>query len=133
MSVKRGEVIGKRVYDQEAKLIGDVVDLAFKLEEKEVLLVVRTPGGLTMEIPSDKVAAAKDIVLLKEKVELPAAATQPAVTPPVAPAAQPSTPRVSIPFLKKKEEKICPYCGKPAVWIPQYQRWYCYNCQMYVD
>jgi predicted amidophosphoribosyltransferase len=37
-----------------------------------------------------------------------------------------------LPLLRKSEQKICPYCGKPATWIPQYQRWYCYNCQRYV-
>jgi len=26
----------------------------------------------------------------------------------------------------------CPTCGKPATWIPQYKRWYCYNCQKYL-
>lgn len=39
-----------------------------------------------------------------------------AVPPP--PPAQPQTP-------------LCPHCGKPLTWIPQYKRWYCYNCQKY--
>ncbi len=26
----------------------------------------------------------------------------------------------------------CPYCGKEATWIPEYQRWYCYTCQDYL-
>jgi hypothetical protein len=26
----------------------------------------------------------------------------------------------------------CPICGKPETWIPQYQRWYCYNCKKYL-
>jgi hypothetical protein len=27
---------------------------------------------------------------------------------------------------------ICPYCGVPLQWIPQYQRWFCYREQRYV-
>lgn len=26
----------------------------------------------------------------------------------------------------------CPKCGKPATWIEQYQRWYCYDCKEYL-
>lgn len=26
---------------------------------------------------------------------------------------------------------MCPTCGKPLTWIPQYRRWYCYNCRKY--
>jgi len=27
---------------------------------------------------------------------------------------------------------LCPKCGKPATWIEQYKRWYCYECKEYV-
>ena len=27
----------------------------------------------------------------------------------------------------------CPTCGQPATWVPQYKRWYCYNCQKYLE
>ncbi|MCI4330312.1 MAG: hypothetical protein L3K19_00490 [Thermoplasmata archaeon] len=26
----------------------------------------------------------------------------------------------------------CPTCGKPATWVAQYNRWYCYTDQKYV-
>jgi hypothetical protein len=26
----------------------------------------------------------------------------------------------------------CPQCGKPATWIEQYKRWYCYTCKEYL-
>ncbi len=29
--------------------------------------------------------------------------------------------------------KNCPKCGKPATWIEEYKRWYCYNCQEYLE
>lgn len=27
---------------------------------------------------------------------------------------------------------VCPSCGRPVNWIPQYSAWYCYNCARYV-
>jgi len=29
--------------------------------------------------------------------------------------------------------RYCPNCGQPATWIEQYQRWYCYGCQKYLE
>lgn len=40
---------------------------------------------------------------------------QPPYQPPPSPAAQ-----------------ICPTCGRPATYIQQYNRWYCYNCGKYL-
>ncbi|MFH1180582.1 MAG: hypothetical protein V1710_09485 [Candidatus Bathyarchaeota archaeon] len=34
---------------------------------------------------------------------------------------------------KKGDAKYCPTCGKEATWVEQYQRWYCYSCQKYLD
>jgi len=31
-----------------------------------------------------------------------------------------------------EEEKICSGCGKPATYIDEYRRWYCYSCQKYI-
>jgi hypothetical protein len=28
--------------------------------------------------------------------------------------------------------QICPTCGKPATYIQQYNRWYCYSCRKYL-
>jgi hypothetical protein len=30
-----------------------------------------------------------------------------------------------------QQVSYCSTCGKPLTWIPQYSRWYCYNCQKY--
>jgi len=32
-----------------------------------------------------------------------------------------------------QQTPICPTCGNPATWIPQYNRWYCYNCEKYLQ
>ena len=33
----------------------------------------------------------------------------------------------------KPAVRYCPSCGQPATWIEQYQRWYCYGCQKYLE
>lgn len=27
---------------------------------------------------------------------------------------------------------VCPTCGRPATYVAEYERWYCYNCQRYL-
>ena len=27
---------------------------------------------------------------------------------------------------------MCPKCGRPANWVEQYKRWYCYDCKEYL-
>lgn len=144
MSISRSQIIGKKVYNPDATYIGEVYDVGFKVGETAITLFVRTPGGATVEIPWDKVAAVKDIAILKEAVEIPKEILAPQQAAPVLPAQQTQAPekkplgvplpKISLPKLgRSKEQKKCPYCGKPASWIEQYQRWYCYSCQRYID
>jgi hypothetical protein len=37
----------------------------------------------------------------------------------------------AMPTPQPRAEGLCSTCGKPLTWIPQYSRWYCYNCQKY--
>jgi len=30
------------------------------------------------------------------------------------------------------QQKLCPCCGSPLTYIPQYQRYYCYKCRRYI-
>jgi hypothetical protein len=41
--------------------------------------------------------------------------------------------RVTTPTVIPQAQRVslCSTCGKPLTWIPQYSRWYCYNCQKY--
>lgn len=32
----------------------------------------------------------------------------------------------------KPKNPVCPKCGKPATWIEEYKRWYCYDCKEYL-
>jgi sporulation protein YlmC with PRC-barrel domain len=133
MSITLSELKGKRVYAQDARFIGEVVDIGFKVGELSPSIVVKTPSGRTLEIPWSDVAAAKDIVLLKPEFKVPEELLVPAIALPVAAAPTPQPEQKPRFPLFRKAQKICPYCGKPATWIPQYQRWYCYNCQRYID
>jgi hypothetical protein len=54
------------------------------------------------------------VVVTTPAAAAPAAAPMPAPAP-VAPAAP-----------------VCPRCGRPATWIAQYSRWYCYTDQQYL-
>ena len=31
------------------------------------------------------------------------------------------------------QQSVCRTCGGPMTYIPQYQRWYCYNCKKYAQ
>jgi len=45
---------------------------------------------------------------------------------------EPPTPSMT-PQTQQQNQPNCPTCGQPATWIPQYQRWYCYDCQKYLE
>ncbi|MCW4013168.1 MAG: hypothetical protein NWF07_09285 [Candidatus Bathyarchaeota archaeon] len=34
---------------------------------------------------------------------------------------------------QQPKQQYCSECGGEATWIPQYQRWYCYNCKKYLE
>lgn len=55
--------------------------------------------------------------------------TNSAVSPQVVPSLTPLPPPPPPPVA----EVYCPSCGKPATYIPQYQRYYCYNCRQYLS
>lgn len=134
MSIARSQLIGKKVYNPDGSFVGDVMDIGLAVGESQISLVVATAAGTTVDIPWSNVSAAKDIILLKEAIEIPQPA-MPSLTPiTTAPFSQPAQPKtgLKLPFKREKEQVMCPTCGQPATWIPQYQRWYCYNCQKYL-
>ena len=151
MSIARSQLIGKKVYNPDGEFVGEVYDIGFVIGESKISLLVKSKYGSELQVDWDNVAAAKDIIILRESVEIPKPAVTAAPTVTAAPevvTTQP-TPEVEreeerkaglgriFPFRRreerKEEGKICPYCGKPATWIPQYNRWYCYNCGRYID
>jgi len=146
--ISRSQLIGKKVYNPDGGYVGEVVDIGLALGTSQISLVVKTAAGSDLTVEWSNVGAAKDIIILKEAVEVPKPAAQPSMpapsTAPVSTPVQAGTAEerggLRIPFIQwrkgkseEKKGKICPYCGQPATWIPQYQRWYCYNCQKYVE
>ncbi len=59
----------------------------------------------------------------------PAAGSPPMAPPAAAPAVAPA-PMAAPPAAAAAP--ICPTCGRPTTFIPQYNRYYCYNCSKYV-
>ena len=149
MSIARSQLIGKKVYNPDGEFVGEIYDIGFVIGESKITLLVKSKYGSKLEVSWDNVIAAKDIVILKERVEIPkpavAAAPETATVQPTAVAEvareeeKRGLGRIRLPFRRREEEeereerKICPYCGKPATWISQYSRWYCYNCGRYID
>jgi hypothetical protein len=57
----------------------------------------------------------------------------PPSAPPMAPMAYSAPgPAAATPAPAAPAGGTCSRCGKPATWVAQYNRWYCYSCQQYV-
>jgi sporulation protein YlmC with PRC-barrel domain len=110
----RDALIGMQVIDSNARLVGKVKDLAFSVGKSNITLAVEKEDGSVQNVSWEEVQAASDFIILK-----PTQATYQ-----VMPQQQPVS--------EQKTQQLCPTCGKPLTWIPQYERWYCYNDKKYV-
>ena len=118
----RDALVSMQVIDAKGRLLGKVKDVAFAVGKTGIALTVETEDGETQHIAWEDVQAASDFILLKPQVieQTTYQPVQQQVAQTIAQAAQQST------------QQLCPTCGKPLTWIPQYQRWYCYNEKKYV-
>jgi len=112
----RDALVSMQVIDAQGTLVGRVKDVAFIVGKTGLSLAVETVNGELVHVEWDSVQAAADFILLKPETQR---LTQ-------------EEPKMSMPAAKQKEKPICPTCGKPLTWIPQYKRWYCYNDKKYV-
>lgn len=128
MSVTRNELLGKKVYNPDAAMVGEVSDIAFSVGASQPTLVVRGADGSTMELPWDSVSSARDIVLLKENVD--SSKFRRAAPSAAAPQVQAQAQAMGPPMPGQK--KFCTGCGKQLRWIEQYKRWYCDSEKKYV-
>ncbi|MEM2276625.1 MAG: hypothetical protein QXU43_06035 [Thermoproteota archaeon] len=101
--IPQSKLVGMQVYDPDCLFIGTVKELGIVPGEGGITLYVSTKVGSVVEISWGDVKTIGDIILLSKKVEIP----------------QPAVP-------------VCPKCGKPGTWIPQYKRYYCYTCKQYL-
>jgi len=111
-----------QVIDAKGRLVGKVKDLAFSVGKMGIALTVESEDGQIQNIAWEDVQAAADFILLK-----PQMVQQNAYQQPVQTAAQPVQQTQ-----QQTTQPLCPTCSRPLTWIPQYQRWYCYNDKKYV-
>jgi sporulation protein YlmC with PRC-barrel domain len=107
----REALVSMEVIDGKGRSVGKVKDIAFSIGKMGMSLIVEDAKGDTQHIAWEDVQAAADYIILK----------------PVAQQAQ-----VAQAAQQSSSQPMCPTCGKPLTWIPQYQRWYCYNDKKYV-
>ena len=122
-AMTKDRLIGMQVYDSEGNGAGTVQDIAFTVGKMGMTLIVENKKGESQDIDWEDIQAAGDIVILKPKGGSEASASasiaQPVMQQPQAAVRQQQTP-------------VCPTCGNPLTYIPQYQRWYCYKDKKYV-
>ncbi len=118
----RDALVSMQVIDAKGRLLGKVKDVAFAVGKMGIALTVENEDGETQHIAWEDVQAASDFILLKPQA-IQQSAYQPVQQQPAQTMAQP---------VQQSTQPLCPTCGKPLTWIPQYQRWYCYNDKKYV-
>lgn len=130
----RDALVSMQVIDAKGRLIGKVKDVAFAVGKMGIALTVENDDGETQNIEWEQVQAASDFIILKpvaQSTYQPQQSTyQPQQQQPVQTVAQPVQ-RVQ-PAQQQSTQPMCPTCGRPLTWIPQYSRWYCYNDKKYV-
>ncbi|MGD0644120.1 MAG: PRC-barrel domain-containing protein [Candidatus Bathyarchaeia archaeon] len=124
----RDALVSMQVIDAKGRSLGKVKDIAFAVGKTGISLSVENEDGEIQHISWEDVQAASDCIILKpvpqsispvsevEKASGPSKSQQPVQT-----AVQ-----------KQSTQPLCPTCNQPLTWIPQYQRWYCYNDKKYV-
>lgn len=139
MSHTRSELIGKKIYAADATFLGEIIDLGFTVGVMEPSIVIRNDrDSRTYEIPWEKVAYVKDIVLTRDVVDLSQlkridteptqiqSTTSPEVQQPLQ-ATQPAASTSS----GESSTRYCNICGNKMTWIKEYSRFYCYKCKKY--
>ena len=121
-SIPQSKIVGMKVYNSDATYLGEVKDIGFIPGEKNIMLHVQTSSGMVKEIDWDGVGAVADIIILKVVIEIPKVAE---IIKTAVEAKAPVTVQAATP-------PNCPTCGKPATWIQQYSRYYCYTCKKYL-
>ena len=118
----RDALISMEVIDAKGRKVGKVKDLVFSVGKNGISLTIENADGETQDVSWDEVQAAADYIILKPQMQ---SAAQPSYQ-------QPTQTTAPVPSQQQSASPpLCPTCGKPLTWIPQYQRWYCYNDKKY--
>jgi len=111
----RDALVSMQVIDSKGRSVGKVKDVVFEVGKLGISLSVENEDGEIQTFEWNEVQAASDFILLKPQ-------NSQNITQ------EPAQQKLS----KQKTAALCPSCGKPLTWIPQYKRWYCYNEKKYV-
>lgn len=127
----RDALVSMQVIDAKGRLIGKVKDVAFAVGKMGIALTVENEDGETQNIAWEDVQAASDFIVLKPQLfQQSTYQPQQQQQQPVQTVAQPV--QQAQPAQQQSTQPLCPTCSRPLTWIPQYQRWYCYNDKKYV-
>jgi sporulation protein YlmC with PRC-barrel domain len=113
----KDRLVGMQVINSEGNTVGTVNDLAFTVGKLGMTLIVESKDGVSTEILWEEIQAAGDYIILKAKTGQAQVA---------------STQQVTEQQTKQTQSQVCPTCGEPLTFIPQYNRWYCYKDKKYV-
>jgi len=124
----RGALVSMQVIDANGGLVGKVKDITFGDGKTGVSLLVENEAGKAQNILWVDVEAVSDFIVLK-----PVPVVVPSVEEKVlVPNEQLKQEPVQTVVQKESNKPVCPTCGKPLRWIPQYERWYCNKDKKYV-
>jgi len=121
----REALVSMQVIDAKGRLVGKVKDITFAIGKNGISIAVENDDGEIRNVAWEEVQAASDFIILKPFAQATAATYQQNYQPQQQQAAQPVQQQA-------QSAPLCQTCGKPLTWIPQYQRWYCYNEKKYV-
>jgi sporulation protein YlmC with PRC-barrel domain len=120
-SVTKDKLVGMKVVSADGRLMGSVKDVGFTIGKAGISLTIQDEKGETQDIPWDNIQGAQDYVVIKPESVIVEAATASTTTTTQAQPAQAAA----------SGNPTCKICGGPLTYIPQYQRWYCYNDKKY--
>lgn len=121
----RDALVSMQVIDAKGRLVGKVKDVAFAIGKNGISITVESDEGEIKNVAWEEVQAASDFIILKPVAAQPVYQQQTYQQPAAVQAAPVQQQQAA------QSQPLCSTCGKPLTWIPQYQRWYCYNDKKY--
>ena len=137
----RDALVSMQVIDAKGRLVGKVKDIAFAVGKTGIALSVENEAGEIQNIPWEDVQAAADFIIIKPAQQSTSQQKQQSVQTGAlteeekvfGPYEQKQQQTVQTDVQQQSTQPLCPTCGQPLTWIPQYKRWYCYNDKKYVS
>ena len=71
--LSKDKLVGKQVIDSEATVVGNVKDMMFDFESKEICVTIATKTGEEITVSGSDVGNVGDVVLVNKKIDLPKA------------------------------------------------------------